>query len=400
MNFFYNTLLNFIIILFPFFIYLILKIYYPNKEKLIFFISSFLSFILFFLYVEPTFIEASFFIIIPLIFNYIYNNKKMSILISIILIIIYKNIFKVSIYVLILEYMIYFVMNIYINKNTNKTKEYINKFIIVRSFFLSFYIFQKYIENGLNNNLIYITISIILLYLVSYIFYFIINNSISINEYQQIKKKIDSQENLKNYLCAITHELKNSLAITKGYLDIMKNKNKEEYLQIIRKEVNRSINIIQDGLNISKDKLNYEILDINLLLEDITNTLELLFKKKRIKYKINYLDNDTFILGDYEKLKQVIINIIKNSMESKDKNLEIDISIYIYKEDVCIAIKDNGIGIDDINKIGKNFSNKISGSGIGTFFSKSIIEKHQGELIYESEKNLGTIVKILLPIFK
>jgi signal transduction histidine kinase len=216
-----------------------------------------------------------------------------------------------------------------------------------------------------------------------------------------MKKKIEIQENAQNYLCAITHELKNSLCISKGYLDmIKKDKTKLSYLKIVRKEINRSIEMIQDGLNISKDKLNYEILDINVLLEDISETLEGIFKKNKIKYKINYIDDEVYILGDYEKLKQVFINIIKNSIESKEKNLKIEINNYIVKNEICITIKDNGIGIDDLSKIGKNYSNKYQGMGIGTTFSQNIISKHKGKLIYESTKNEGTEVNVLLPLFK
>jgi len=158
--------------------------------------------------------------------------------------------------------------------------------------------------------------------------------------------------------------------------------------------------MIQDGLNISKDKIDYEILDINILLEDVTDTLRLLFKKNNINYKINYLDDDIYVLGDYEKLKQVLINIIKNSVEAKEKDLKIEILIYLSKNNICISIKDNGSGIEELDQIGKKYSNKINGTGLGTIFCKNIIEKHQGKLIYESIKNEGTTVNILLPIFK
>lgn len=400
MNFFYNIILNFILIIFPFFIYLLVKLYFPKQEKTTFIICSFMSLIIFIVYGKHLFIESSIILFIPLIFNYICNNKKTSFIISICLIAIYYYLFNISIYLLILEYFLYYFIYIFYSKKDNFIRTYINKFIIVKSYFLSFYIFQKYLENNINLNIVYISISIIIAYIISYLFYYILDNFISLDEYKTLKRKYSGQENLKNYLCAITHELKNSLSISKGYLDIMKNKNKEEYIKIIRKEVNRSINMIQDGLNISKDKFNFEIIDINLLLEDVSNTLELLFKKKNIKYRVSYIDDDIYILGDYEKLKQVLLNIIKNSVESKEKDLKIDMSIYLSKDNICISIEDNGIGIENITNIGSNYTSKINGSGLGTIFSKNIIEKHRGKIIYESEKDIGTTVDILLPIFK
>ena len=100
-----------------------------------------------------------------------------------------------------------------------------------------------------------------------------------------------------------------------------------------------------------------------------------ILKKNRIKYRVNYFDDDVYILGDYDKLKQVIINVLKNSVEAKDKNLKIDISTYLSKNNICISVKDNGVGIEDINKISKNYSSKLNGIGIGTLLSKNIILK-------------------------
>lgn len=400
MNFFYNIFLNLILVLFPYLIYFLVKIYLPKKEKILFIILSYLSLLLLLLYGEISLIEGAIYLFIPVLFNYIYKNIKTSIVISFIVIIMYNYFFNINIYILIIEYLLYLIIYKIYQKKEKDLSLYINNFIIIKSFFYSFYIFKIHLNNGLNLNLIYITISIFMAYFISYSFYYFNNNHISINELESLKKKIDNQDNLKNYLCAVTHELKNSLCITKGYLDIMKTKNKEEYIRIIRKEINRSINMIQDGLNLSKDKMNYEILDVNLLLEDVTDTLEELFKKNKIKYRVNYLEDDVYILGDYEKLKQVFINLLKNCVEAKDKNLKIDISTYLSKNNVCILVKDNGVGIDDINKISKNYSSKLNGIGIGTILSKNIIEKHQGKLIYESVKNEGTTVNILLPIFK
>lgn len=400
MNFFYNIILNFILVLFPYLFYFLIKIYLPKKEKKVFVIACILSLILILLYGKISLIEGSIYLFIPILFNYIKKNIKTSLIMSSIIIFIYRYYFNINIYILVIEYLTYFILYILSQKKEKDLSIYINNFIIVKSFFYSFYIFKNHLDNGLNQNLIFIIISIFIAYFISYLFYYLNNKNLSLNELDSLKKKIDNQDNLKNYLCAVTHELKNSLCITKGYLDIMKNKNKEEYIRIIRKEVNRSINMIQDGLNLSKDKINYEILDINLLLEDVTDTLEELFKKNKIKYRVSYLDDDIYVLGDYEKLKQVLINVLKNSVESKEKNLKIDISTYLSKNNICISVKDNGVGIDDLDKISKNYSSKLNGVGIGTILSKNIIEKHQGKLIYESIKDEGTTVNILLPIFK
>jgi len=403
MSFFYNTILNLILITFPILIYFILKIYLFNdnrKENYYFIIMSIISIIILFMFSKISFLELSIVIFIPLLFNYIKGNKIISIIISLLMIVINNYFFNISIYILFIEYFIYLITYIILFKKNILIINFINKFIIIISFFLSFFVFSLYYKNDFNLNVIYIAFSILISYFLSFIYYYLINKKISLKEIDKMYKKIENQDNVRNYLCAVTHELKNSLCISKGYLDMMRKNNKEEYLKIVRKEINRSIEMIQDGLNLSKDKFNYEILDINVLLEDVTNTLEGLFKKNKIKYKINYINDDIYILGDYEKLKQVLINILKNSVESKDKNLTIQIDNYVVKNEVCITIKDNGCGISDLKYIGKGYSNKINGMGIGTTFSKNIINKHNGKIIYESTKGEGTTVNILLPLFK
>lgn len=404
MSFFYNTILNLILVLFPILIYFILKIYLFNnskKENYYFIGMSLISIVILFIFSKISFLELSIVLFIPLLFNYIKGNKSLSILISIFMIFINNYLFNINIYLLIIEYLTYLITYLILLKKNILITNFINKFIIIRSFFLSFYVFSIYYNNDFNLNVIYITFSILMSYILSFTYYYLLNKKLSIKEIEEMSIKLENQENIRNYLCAVTHELKNSLCISKGYLDMLKKeKNKDNYLKIVRKEINRSIEMIQDGLSLSKDKINYEILDINLLLEDVTNTLEGLFKKNKIKYRVNYIDDDIYILGDYEKLKQVLINVLKNSVEAKDNNLKIEIDNYLLKNEICISIKDNGEGIQDLNQIGKGYSNKYHGMGIGTTFSKNVINKHNGKIIYESVKGEGTTVNILLPLFK
>ena len=236
----------------------------------------------------------------------------------------------------------------------------------------------------------------------SFSYYYVINKNVSLQELEKVKRSVDNNTNIKNYLCVVTHEIKNSLSISKGYLEMMKvnNGKNREYLNIVRKEVNRSIEIIQDGLNFSKDNINYEILDINLLLEDVSDTLRDLFKKNKISYRVKYIDDDVYILGDYNKLKQVLINVLKNSVESREKDLKIEIDNAIIRDDVCISISDNGKGFEDSSLVENGKSSKELGMGIGTVLSKNIITRHNGKMIYESVRNKGTTVNIFLPLLK
>jgi two-component system sporulation sensor kinase B len=111
--------------------------------------------------------------------------------------------------------------------------------------------------------------------------------------------------------------------------------------------------------------------------------------------------DEVFINGDYSRLKQVLINILKNSVEAISKYGKIDISLKLLKKYVLLSIKDNGCGMsnEELGKIDELFySSKKKGCGIGVSLSKEIISLHNGSIKYKSDLGKGTEVVIKLPI--
>lgn len=199
----------------------------------------------------------------------------------------------------------------------------------------------------------------------------------------------------------LTHELKNPLSVCNGYLEMIKNsdeESKEKYLQIIKSEIKRSLNILS---NYSNKKLNIEKIDLIELCKDIKDLFDLYFLKHNTKLSI--LNSEKiYIEGDYNKLKQVLINIIKNSYEAKKYNnkLLITIKTISLKNKVKIIIRDNGCGMNDneLQRIYDNYyTTKENGNGIGIPYIKEIINLHNGIVKYYSKKNIGTKVIIELP---
>ena len=128
-----------------------------------------------------------------------------------------------------------------------------------------------------------------------------------------IIRKIEQKENLE--LHQFAHEVKNPLVVCSGYLEMIPNstfKQKEKYYKIIEKEVKRSLSIISSFSEKKRSNLNIEELDLRLLLEEINEIFKDLFKKNNCK--INIIGKEEIYMhGDYEKLKQVFINLIKKS---------------------------------------------------------------------------------------
>ena len=164
---------------------------------------------------------------------------------------------------------------------------------------------------------------------------------------------------------------------------------------------NGDITIINDFSSLGKIKsLNKEIIDIYLLLDDIYLVLKPIYSKEN-SYITLPKSKELYIEADYNRLKQVLINILKNSLESKNKDvLYVDLKIRNYKDYVRITISDNGCGIskEQLKSIGNDFyTTKRNGTGLGLSYCNEIIKLHNGTIKYKSIVNKGTNVIISLP---
>lgn len=249
-------------------------------------------------------------------------------------------------------------------------------------------------------------------YLICYIITLIINllflKAEKIIEINISYKEVMKEQKLRNSLFKISHEIKNPIAVVKGYLDMFDTNNIEhykKYIPIIKNEINRTLDLLQDFSACSKIKLNKDIMDIGMLLEDIKEKFTLMFDNKNAELIIEEPDDEIFINGDYNRLNQVLVNMIKNSVEALDKNKESLIKIYTIETSnyINIIIEDNGVGIskENLKRISEPFfTTKQNGTGLGVNLSKEIIKSHGGTLEYDSAEGEGTKVTIKLPIYE
>ncbi|PJN91034.1 PAS domain-containing sensor histidine kinase [Bacillus sp. mrc49] len=204
---------------------------------------------------------------------------------------------------------------------------------------------------------------------------------------------------------AVAHEIRNPLTSLKGFvqlMDITKEVN-PLHSDIMLKEIDR-INIISSELLILGKKQ-----DVVFRRIDLADSVQQVFTLMKAETNLNNIEmvlkiktaEPISIMADSIELKQLFINIVKNSIEAIDENGEIDISLQIIDDNAVISISDNGSGMvpERLERIGEPFySTKEKGTGIGLAICRKIVHRLDGELDFESEVNKGTTVTIRIPL--
>lgn len=390
--FFYDLFLGLIICFFSVFVYTYILYYLNDKRFRYLLFSLLLVGMMGLLLIYTRSLVSLIFLDIPILLGYLKEHEKDSILLSGLLLLLLSSVTPLSFIILLIKYIIYLVTFLLLR---NKRKQLIKLLFSEKAFFLSFICFQIY-SNNISIVLIYLLATILFLYLLM----------MSIINFLNLKSSNYSLEELetKKKIFRITHEIKNPIAVCCGYLDMLDVTDSDKvnkYIPIVRSEINRALVIMDDFLSLSNISIRNEILDIYLLIEDVYNTMEKLLEEKQVKLIVPKYNDELYIIGDYDRLKQVLVNIIKNAYEANSNR--ITITTNVTNKYVKILIEDNGDGIlpDNLKKIGEMFfTTKASGSGIGINLSKEIISLHNGKIKYDSVVGKGTKVMVKLPIEK
>ena len=203
---------------------------------------------------------------------------------------------------------------------------------------------------------------------------------------------------MKNDIYTLAHEMRNPLCVVKGYLEMLDESNILKYKRIMQNEINGSLSVLNDYLEYNRISLNKEEMDLNVLLSDLKSSFKDYLRKNNVHLHVEMYNDEIYLEADYNKLKQVFENAIKNSIESHSKNIYIDYHVMFGKVTICIKNDGDKMDEDSLIKIGHYFSNKEDGNGIGTSITKKIISLHNGKIKYRNNKKFGISVYITLAL--
>ena len=237
----------------------------------------------------------------------------------------------------------------------------------------------------------------------------------TIKEKEEETKRTDIAKD--EFLAMITHELKTPLVPIQGYSDILLSEHlgkltdkQKERINIIKSSSETLLTLISDLLDAQKLELGHlKIRKENTNIKDtVTHAIET-FLPQANRNKIEIISNIEDLLIEYDpgRIKQVITNLIKNSLTAvKPEKGKIEISMKNLPQEIQISVKDNGIGIpiDKQSNLFKKFyqvdsslTREKGGSGLGLSICKGIMENHGGTITVKSTPNQETIFTFTLP---
>ncbi len=239
--------------------------------------------------------------------------------------------------------------------------------------------------------------------------------------YKTIKEqneRILEADKVKNeFLANISHELRTPLNSILGFSDILSaqlygnlNSKQEEYINDIKVSATHLLGMINEVLDMSKIEANaMKIVKssfwISRAVNEACNILMPLAQKKNIVLNKD-MPVDFEVFADYQKIQQILYNLISNAIKYSPENNNVDISISANDETFKIAIHDNGIGIDKkyhgkifakFVQLDSAYTKKESSTGLGLTITKELVELHEGKISLVSEVNNGSTFIVEIP---
>jgi signal transduction histidine kinase len=235
-----------------------------------------------------------------------------------------------------------------------------------------------------------------------------------VTEFKKIEQSAyqnDKLAMLGKIAAAIAHEIRNPLTSIRGFMQLLRphlvQLGKEEYARIVIDEIDRANDIIYEFLNSSKPStpVKKEV-HVDSLLKEV----KLLFESEAIlkgcDIELSPIDPALTICVDVKQAKQVLLNIVKNSLDAiggstKAQRGMIGISAVKQSTKVMIMVQDNGTGMDyhtQSKLFDPFFTTKLEGTGLGLAVCYRIIKNHGGHIQVDSDIGTGTRFKITLPL--
>ncbi|MGE6204736.1 PAS domain S-box protein [Guptibacillus hwajinpoensis] len=201
---------------------------------------------------------------------------------------------------------------------------------------------------------------------------------------------------------AVAHEVRNPLTSVKGFIQLYKDRIHNDILQLMLSEMDRIESIINEFLSLARPQaVTYQQTDIMTLTRNVVSLMEPELLLNKVDVETDFHTPSLMMNCEKNQITQVLMNIIKNGIESMPDGGLLSIKTCNTDTHLFIKIADKGVGIpkERLERLGEPFfSNKDTGTGLGLVVCYKIIHEHKGTIEFDSSVGEGTVVTISLPL--
>lgn len=231
--------------------------------------------------------------------------------------------------------------------------------------------------------------------------------------YQELRNTVDllvrsaRLKSLGELAATIAHEIRNPLNSIKGSIEIVSeeiapNSPRREFILIMEKEVERLNNLVEDFLKFAKPRSPEKVAtNVNEIIDSVVKFLSPQAKKRNVKLDLQLASELPSIPLDPEQIRQVLLNLILNAIQSMPEGGNVELSSSIAKDYLEISIRDYGTGIslESQQKIFEPFfTTKTDGSGLGLFVAYQLVKQHNGEIEVANTSEKGSLFLVKLAL--
>lgn len=238
----------------------------------------------------------------------------------------------------------------------------------------------------------------------------------AIELFRDITDELQLEHAKDEFISIASHQLRTPASVVKQYLGMIIEGfvvSPEEQLNILKiayEHNNNQLDIINDLLNVAqaeanKLKANYKRMDLVRLVKRVIESQKPDFEKHKVSLELTSELPRILVWADPLHLQMVIENLVNNANKYSRPHTKVTVNIKSYSKYACISVKDHGVGIakKDFPKLFNKFSrlenvrSTASGTGLGLYWAKKLVELHKGTIKVESEVGKGTTFTVKIP---
>jgi signal transduction histidine kinase len=253
-----------------------------------------------------------------------------------------------------------------------------------------------------------------------------IRNIELLNAERALKQELDSQykelqlaqQAKDRFLSSVSHELRTPLAIISGNVDLLHAnpsgniaRDQLESLDAMRRNARRLSHLINDLLDIARIgantfKISPQPFDASLMLSLLVKDITPVFAERKQTLSASYPDGQVWLRADRDRLEQLVVNLLTNASKYSPEGSAVELTVNWDTSAYTLTVSDHGIGITSgdqarlfspFYRVDNEATRAVSGTGLGLYISKVIVDQHGGRLTLESAPGNGTTVSFTVP---